>query len=47
MSGRDFDFLVDAQLPPILAGAITDAGYRARHVSDVDLLQADELEHLY
>jgi len=43
MSGRDFDFLVDAQLPPILARAITEAGYLARHVSDVGLLQAADI----
>jgi predicted nuclease of predicted toxin-antitoxin system len=43
MIGRDFDFLVDAQLPPILAKAITDAGYPARHVSDVGLLHATDM----
>jgi predicted nuclease of predicted toxin-antitoxin system len=42
MSGRDIDFLVDAQLPPVLTKAITDAGYPARHVSDVGLLEADD-----
>ena len=43
MIGRNFDFLIDAQLPPALAKAITKAGYSARHVSDVGLLQADDL----
>ena len=43
LSGRNFDFLVDAQFPPILASAITDAGYPARHVSDVGLLQAADM----
>jgi predicted nuclease of predicted toxin-antitoxin system len=43
MIGRNFEFLVDAQLPPALAKAITEAGYPARHVSDVGLLQADDL----
>jgi predicted nuclease of predicted toxin-antitoxin system len=43
MAGNDFDFLVDAQLPPILARTMADAGYRARHVSDVGLLQAADM----
>jgi predicted nuclease of predicted toxin-antitoxin system len=43
MAGRNFDFLIDAQLPPALARAVTDAGYPARHVSDVGLLHADDL----
>ena len=42
MTQHDFDFLVDAQLPPTLARAITDVGCPARHVSDVGLLQADD-----
>lgn len=43
MTGRDFEFLVDAQLPPILARAITGAGYPARHVADLGLLQAADI----
>jgi predicted nuclease of predicted toxin-antitoxin system len=43
MIGGNFDFLVDAQLPPALAKAITEAGYPARHVSDGGLLHADDL----
>jgi predicted nuclease of predicted toxin-antitoxin system len=43
MTGRDFDFLVDAQLPSALAKAISDAGYTARHVSDVGLLHAADI----
>jgi predicted nuclease of predicted toxin-antitoxin system len=43
MTGHEFDFLVDAQLPPALARAIADAGYKARHVSDVGLLQAADM----
>jgi predicted nuclease of predicted toxin-antitoxin system len=43
MTGHDFDFLVDAQLPPILARSIADAGYPARHVSDVGLLHAADI----
>jgi len=42
MSGREINFLVDAQLPPALAKAITEAGHPARHVSDVGLLQAGD-----
>jgi predicted nuclease of predicted toxin-antitoxin system len=40
MIGRNFAFLVDAQLPPALAKAITEAGYPARHV--VALIEAGE-----
>ncbi|HLG88443.1 MAG TPA: DUF5615 family PIN-like protein [Alphaproteobacteria bacterium] len=39
-------FLVDAQLPPALARAISDAGHEARHVADVDLLMAAD-EHIW
>jgi hypothetical protein len=31
MTGHKFEFLVDAQLPPALAKAITEAGHPARH----------------
>lgn len=32
MSRREVEFLVDAQLPPASAKAITDAGYTALHM---------------
>ena len=38
MSRGEVEFLVDAQLPPALARAITAAGYTAQHVADVGLL---------
>jgi len=40
MADRGVAFLVDAQLSPALAKAIAAAGFVARHVSDVGLLQA-------
>jgi predicted nuclease of predicted toxin-antitoxin system len=43
MTGREFDFLIDAQLPPALAKAIAEAGYSARHVVNVGLLQAADM----
>jgi len=43
MTGREFDVLVDAQLPPAMARAIAEAGYSARHVVNVDLLQAADM----
>jgi predicted nuclease of predicted toxin-antitoxin system len=38
------DFLVDAQLPPALAKAISDRGFDARHVFDIGLLLAPDRE---
>jgi predicted nuclease of predicted toxin-antitoxin system len=35
-------FVVDAQLPPALARAVSDAGYSWEHVADVGLLAADD-----
>ena|SRR5579883_211206 len=35
-------FLVDAQLPPVLARWITDAGHQAIHVIDIDDLHTAE-----
>ncbi len=35
-------FLVDAQLPPALAEALSDAGYEAVHVADLNLLDATD-----
>ena len=40
MAEQGVAFLVDAQLSPALAKAIAAAGYSARHVADVGLLQA-------
>ena len=34
--------LIDAQLPPALARAFTEAGFPARHVRDVDLTRASD-----
>lgn len=39
MNLGDIDFLFDAQLPPALARAITEAVYSAQHVADVGLSQ--------
>ncbi|MBU3061377.1 DUF5615 family PIN-like protein [Nocardia sp. NEAU-G5] len=35
-------FLIDAQLPPALARAITSEGHEAVHVRDVDLTSASD-----
>ena len=35
-------FLVDAQLPPILAEWLRKAGHEAQHVQEVDLRDADD-----
>jgi predicted nuclease of predicted toxin-antitoxin system len=35
-------FLVDAQLPPSLAGALRQAGHEAMHVADLDLAAATD-----
>ncbi|WP_319944750.1 DUF5615 family PIN-like protein [Nocardia macrotermitis] len=35
-------FLIDAQLPPALARAITSEGYDAVHVRDIDLTSASD-----
>ena len=35
-------FLIDAQLPPALAGWLREAGHEAEHVEDVDLRKADD-----
>jgi predicted nuclease of predicted toxin-antitoxin system len=35
-------FLVDAQLPVLLAGALRQAGYDAMHVADLDLAAATD-----
>jgi len=35
-------FIVDAQLPPALARALTAAGYTASHVMDIGLLAAPD-----
>ncbi len=35
-------FLVDAQLPPLLAGWLRDKGYEAVHVEDVGLSESDD-----
>jgi len=35
-------FIVDAQLPPGLARALTDGGYPACHVQDIGLLAASD-----
>jgi predicted nuclease of predicted toxin-antitoxin system len=43
MTGPEFDFLIDAQLPPAMARAIAEVGYSARHVVDVGLLQAADM----
>jgi predicted nuclease of predicted toxin-antitoxin system len=37
-------FLVDAQLPPALARALSERGYVAEHVADVGLLSATDAE---
>ena len=37
-------FLVDAQLPPDLARFLISCGYEARHVMEVGLLSADDME---
>jgi predicted nuclease of predicted toxin-antitoxin system len=37
-------FLVDAQLPPDLAGFLTSCGYEARHVSEIGLLSAGDAQ---
>jgi predicted nuclease of predicted toxin-antitoxin system len=34
--------LIDAQLPPALAGWLRDAGHEASHVEDIGLRQADD-----
>ncbi|HEY1706872.1 MAG TPA: DUF5615 family PIN-like protein [Rhizomicrobium sp.] len=36
------DFLIDAQLPPALARALTDRGFAARHLYDLRLLGAPD-----
>ena len=35
-------FLVDAQLPPALAGWLREAGHEAQHVEDVGLREAED-----
>jgi len=35
-------FLVDAQLPPLLARTLTQAGYHAEHVEDIGLRHAKD-----
>jgi predicted nuclease of predicted toxin-antitoxin system len=35
-------FLIDAQLPPALARALSEAGHDAEHVLDIDLHNADD-----
>ncbi|MBL9116456.1 MAG: DUF5615 family PIN-like protein [Verrucomicrobiaceae bacterium] len=35
-------FLVDAQLPPALARLLTQHGYTAEHVADIELNEADD-----
>lgn len=35
-------FLVDAQLPPALAGGLTDQGHEAAHVFECGLTDADD-----
>jgi predicted nuclease of predicted toxin-antitoxin system len=35
-------FLVDAQLPPVLAHWLREAGHDARHVEDVNLREAED-----
>ena len=35
-------FLVDAQLPPMLAEWLRRAGHETKHVQDVDLRDADD-----
>lgn len=37
-------FLVDAQLPPALAGWLRDRGHEAEHVADVGLVGATDAE---
>ncbi len=37
-----YGFLVDAQLPPALAGKIAAAGYEAAHVLEVGLLESTD-----
>jgi predicted nuclease of predicted toxin-antitoxin system len=36
-------FIVDAQLPPALAHALTAAGFAAAHVADIGLLTASDM----
>ena len=36
------NFLVDAQLPPLLAQWLRDAGHQAQHVEEVNLREADD-----
>ena len=43
MIPRNFDFLIDAQLPLALAKAISAAGSPARHVSEAGLLRAADI----
>jgi len=35
-------FLVDAQLPPVLAQALCEAGYEAKAVRELGLREADD-----
>ncbi|MDA7617673.1 DUF5615 family PIN-like protein [bacterium] len=35
-------FLIDAQLPPALARALSETGHEAEHVIDIDLHNADD-----
>lgn len=35
-------FLIDAQLPPALAGGLREAGHEASHVEDIGLREADD-----
>lgn len=37
-------FLVDAQLPPTLAGWLTQQGHTAQHVNDIGLREAEDTE---
>ena len=39
-------FLVDAQLPPALARALSERGHLAEHVADVGLISAADAEIL-
>lgn len=36
------DFLIDAQLPPALARALTEQGFAAKHLYDLGLLDAPD-----
>jgi predicted nuclease of predicted toxin-antitoxin system len=38
------NFLIDAQLPPGLAGWLIEKGYTATHVNDISLTAAEDYE---